>query len=83
MFIVCFIGKYILPVLVAAALMFVVINGIRFINDSASEERRRESGMGLLWSVVALAILLSAWVIPKYVAGTFGVDAVIPQFPTQ
>ncbi len=75
------IGNVILELLIAFAVIYIVINVVRFI--MADAEKRAEVRTSILWGIVGLAIIVSIWGLVRILTNTFRVDnnAPINQYP--
>lgn len=77
------ITKYIIPVLVALALVYFLWNIIHFISNMGNEKEREAFKSYSLNGVIALFILLSVWgIIGIFSTTLFNKTPGVPQFPT-
>ena len=81
--IVCFIDSYLVPILILIAVVVFTYYVVQFVGNSADEKKREEAHKYIIWSLLALAIIVAVWGLVNIVTDTFGIHAIIPQFPTQ
>ncbi len=82
-FIVCVVNSYLVPLLILFAVVAFTYFVVQFIGNSADEKKREEAHKYIIWSLLALAIIVAVWGLVNIVTNTFGIHAIIPQFPTQ
>lgn len=71
-FLICFIERYLIPVIMSLGLVFFLWGGSQFIRYSENEEKRAEYKNYLVWGVIAIFVMLSFWGLIKLVTGTLG-----------
>jgi len=76
------IGNTIIELLIAFAVLWVIVNVVRFImaGDSTARTEIRSS---ILWGIVGLAVILSIWGLVAILTNTFRTQTQVPtqQFP--
>ena len=82
-FIVCIVNSYLIPLLILSAVVVFTYYIVQFIGNSADEKKREEAHKYIIWSLFALAIIVAVWGLVNIVTNTFGIHAIIPQFPTE
>ncbi len=65
----------IILLLVAVALLVFLWGVLEFVGHSDSEEARTKGGRHILWGIVGLAIMLSAFGIVNVIINTIGADS--------
>ena len=65
--------KSAIPVLVAAAVMFLIFNIIVYVVSGDAEKKEQAKGY-LLWTFIALAFFVMLWGLIKVVSSTFGIQ---------
>lgn len=73
------------PIAIAAALLFFIWGLAVFIKNSGSDEGREEGKQKMIWGIVALFIIVAVWGIVWFVANTFRINpemrAPVPDIP--
>ncbi len=73
-------AAYVMPILTTTAFVFFLWRIIKFIQESANSTKQTENRQSLLWSVLALTIMVSIWGIVAVLGNTLGIDTgFIPQ----
>ncbi|MGI9118166.1 MAG: hypothetical protein ACR2IQ_01285 [Minisyncoccia bacterium] len=73
-------AAYIIPTLTTSAFVFFLWRVLKFIKESAVSTTRDENRESLMWSVVALAVMVTIWGIVAVLGNTLGIDSSsIPQ----
>jgi phosphotransferase system glucose/maltose/N-acetylglucosamine-specific IIC component len=62
-----------MTLLTAAALLVFLWGGLQFIIGAGDETARKKGKQHMLWGIVGLLIILSAYTILRIAAGTFGI----------
>lgn len=77
------IGNVFIQVLIAFAVIWIIYNIVRYIVKSDAPEERALIGKSILWSIVALFVMLSIWGLVRILTNTFRTDTSAPtnQFP--
>jgi len=80
-YITCFIGRSVIPLIFALAVVVFVWGVVQFLILGASEEAKRAQGKQLMiWGIIGLAVMLSIWGLVSIVGGTFNLNTnVLPQ----
>jgi len=74
-YVTCIIGKSVIPLIFALALVTFLWGAVNFFIINSDEEAKREQGKQfMLWGIVALAVMLSVWGLVEILTSTFGVD---------
>jgi len=77
------ITKYVIPFLVAIAILYFLWNIIHFVSSMGNEKEREEFKKYSINGIIALFILLSVWgIIGIFSTTLFNKTPGIPQFPT-
>jgi predicted PurR-regulated permease PerM len=63
----------------AMALVYFLLNVYRFIKEGGNAEKRKDYGLAIMWSLIAMAAMISLWALVSIVTGTFGEKTVLPQ----
>jgi hypothetical protein len=67
--------KDLIPVFFAVAIIFFFWSMIKFIQNAGSNPAKAgEAKMGIVWSLVAIAVMASVWGIVAFLGGIFGVN---------
>ena len=69
--------------LILVAVVAFIYHIVVFIANSADEKKQTDAKKYIGWSLGALAILVSVWAIVALGLTSFGINSVIPQFPTE
>ncbi len=80
----CLIGRGIIPLLFAVAIIAFIWGVIQYVINPASSTKREEGGKYMLWGIVALFVMISVWGLVAILTNTFfpGVDnSVMPTPP--
>jgi Type IV secretion system pilin len=67
------IGNIVIYLLVSLAVIYIIWNTVQYFikGNSGEENDRRKSGMGILWGIVGLAVILSIWGLVGILTNTF------------
>ena len=77
-----FIGRTIIPVIIAIAFLFFLINAVRyFIIEAANEDGRKKAKRLAIWGILAFVIMLSIWSIVGFITSDLGLFRPIPVCP--
>lgn len=71
-FLICFIERYLIPVVMSFGLVFFLWGGSQFIRYAENEEKRAEYKNYLVWGSIVIFVMLSFWGLIKLVTGTLG-----------
>ncbi len=80
----CLIGRGIIPLLFAVAIIAFIWGVIQYVINPASSTKREEGGKYMLWGIVALFVMISVWGLVGILTNTFfpGADnSVMPTPP--
>lgn len=78
----CLINDSIIPFLFAIAIVMFVWGAIKFfIIDANEEEKRTQGKQFMMWSIIALAVMISVWGLVGILRTTFGVNTGASIFP--
>ena len=72
-------------ILVAAAVLFIVWNVVRYMISGSGEESKSKAGLNILWGIVGLFIIVSIWGLVNILTNTFATTPTnqnIPNFNT-
>ncbi len=61
------------------ALIYFLWNVYAFIKEGGNEAKRKDHQKAIMWSLVAIAAMMSVWALVAIVTGTFGQPTVLPQ----
>lgn len=61
------------------ALVYFLLNVYRLIKDGGDEGKRKDHQKAIMWSLIAIAAMMSVWALVALVTGTFGEPTVLPQ----
>jgi hypothetical protein len=78
------VGNVALYLLVSLAVIYIVWNIVQyFIKGGADDTVRKTAGMGILWGIVGLFLIVSLWGIVNVLLGTFktNTSAPVDKFP--
>ena len=62
-------------VLITAAVVAILFQGVKLLMAGGDAKKRQEAIGGLLYGVVALAIMVSIWGLVRFLQGTLGIDS--------
>lgn len=73
-------AAYLIPLLTTAAFIIFLWRVLKFIQESANSTKQTENRQSLLWSILALTVMVAIWGIVAVIGNTLGVDTgFIPQ----
>jgi len=77
-------GNTLIGILIAFAVIWIIINVVRFIMKADSPEDRKPIQGAILWGIVGLFVILSIWGLVRILTNTFRTDSTAPtdQYPT-
>jgi heme/copper-type cytochrome/quinol oxidase subunit 4 len=77
------IGNTVIGLLIAFAVIWIIVNVVRFIMKADSDDRKPIQN-AILWGIVGLFVILSIWGLVRILTNTFRTDTTAPtdQFPT-
>ena len=77
------IGNVVIEILIAFAVIWIVINVIRYIMKAEDPAARTTIGGAVLWGIVGLFVILSIWGLVRILTNTFRTDTTAPvnQYP--
>ena len=78
-FVTCNISAFILPALVTLSLATFVWGVIQYMQGAQEEAKREKGRQFMVWSIIALAVMVSVWGLVHIVATTFGIEYAVPQ----
>lgn len=74
-YVVCIIGKSVVPFIFALAIIMFIWGTIKFLIIDVNEEKKREQGKQfMLWGIIALAVMISIWGLVQILGDTFNID---------
>ena len=78
------IGNTIIEILIAFAVLYIIFNVVRYIMSANDPAKRKEIGVGILWGIVGLFVILSIWGLVNILSNTFRTNTNAPtqSFPT-
>jgi hypothetical protein len=59
-------------IMLAAAVVFVVWSGLKFVMSGGDEEKRKEGQSGIIYGIIGIAVMLSVWGLVALVTGSTG-----------
>ena len=76
----CTIDQSVIPFIFAVAMVSFVWGAVKFFIINSDEEAKREQGKQfMIWSIIALAVMISVWGLVNIVSVTFGIhNSVLP-----
>ena len=77
------IGNVFIEILIAFAVIWIILNVVRFIISGDNEEKRKGYQGAILWGIVGLFVILSIWGLVRILTNTFRTDTTAPvnQYP--
>src|SRR3989344_7678054 len=78
-FFTCFINRFVVRTIFAAALVVFIWGVVQYMVNAGNSEKREEGRKFIIWGLVAFFVMLSIWGIINILATTFGIDFVVPQ----
>jgi|SRR3989344_4659383 len=71
----CIIGKSVIPLIFAIAVVTFIWGAIKFFIIDADEEAKRAQGKQfMIWGIIALAVMISVWGLVKILGETVNID---------
>ena len=77
-FFTCLIGRTLVPLIFAVALVVFLWGVIKFIQAQEASERE-EGRQFMIWGIIALTVMISVWGLTTILGNTFHVTNVVPQ----
>jgi hypothetical protein len=76
-------GNTVVVLLISFAVIWIIVNVVRYLIAGGDEEARKKGGMSILWGIVGLFVILSIWGLVAILRNTFATNDRIPkdQFP--
>ncbi len=76
----------VIPLLIGIAVVIFIFGVVRFILGAGDPEKRTEGRNYMVYSIIAIAVMLSVWALVAFVRNTFGVNQNVtptdfPQIP--
>ncbi len=72
-YIICIIGRSVIPLIFAIAMVMFVWGAVKFFIIGGGEEEKRAQGKQfMLWGIIALAVMISVWGLVNILGQTFG-----------
>lgn len=71
-------GNTFVTLLISFAVIYIIWNVVRYL-IAGGEEDRKKGGMGILWGVVGLFVILSIWGLVAILTNTFSTSNNVPQ----
>lgn len=59
-------------IMLAAAVVFVIWNGLKFVMNGGDVEKRAEGQNGIIYGIIGIAVMLSVWGLVALVTGSTG-----------
>ncbi|MBI5139709.1 hypothetical protein HZA26_03830 [Candidatus Nomurabacteria bacterium] len=76
----CIIGKSVVPLIFALAIVMFIWGSVNFFILNADEEAKRSQGKQfMIWGVIALAVMVSVWGLVRILGNTFNINYGVPQ----
>lgn len=77
------IGNTVVTLLISFAVIYIIYNVVRYLIAGGDPEKRKAGGMGILWGVIGLFVILSIWGLVAILTNTFGTNNNVPteKFP--
>ena len=77
------IGQTVIVILISFAVIWIIVNVVRYLIAGKDGAERAEGGMRILWGVVGLFVILSIWGLVAILKNTFSTNNNVPtnQFP--
>lgn len=80
-YVTCIIGRSVIPFIFALAVVMFIWGAVKFFIINAEEDEKRAQGKQfMLWSIIALTVMISIWGLVSILGSTFGFNTgVLPQ----
>lgn len=72
------IGNLIIALAISIAILWIIVNIVRYLIATNGPEKRVEGGKGILWGVVGLFVILSIWGLVAILRNSFKTEDQIP-----
>lgn len=72
-------GNTFVTLLISFAVIYIIYNVVRYLIAGGDPEKRKEGGMGILWGVVGLFVILSIWGLVAILTNTFSTNNNVPR----
>ena len=59
-------------IMLAAAVVFVIWSGLKFVMSGGDEDKRKEGQSGIIYGIIGIAVMLSVWGLVALVTGSTG-----------
>lgn len=79
-YVTCIIGKAVIPLIFALAIVVFLWGVVQFVMNSDEEAKKAKGKEFMMWGIIALAVMVSVWGLVSILGNTFGINAhFIPQ----
>ena len=74
------IGNLIIELAISIAVLWIIINVVRYLIATNDPDKRKEGGQGILYGVIGLFVILSIWGLVAILRNSFQTDTQRPSF---
>ncbi|OGZ55717.1 MAG: hypothetical protein A3J04_04180 [Candidatus Ryanbacteria bacterium RIFCSPLOWO2_02_FULL_47_14] len=74
--------NWVIPVVVALAVLVVIWGAFQFVVSAGDPEKRKEGKDKIIWGIVGVVVILSIWGLIGFLASTFDLGGTVPNVPT-
>lgn len=73
--------EYVIPLLIAVAVVIFLYGVVKYITAGANEETRKEARNVMLYGIIGLFVMVAVWGLVNILIGTFHLDTNMPDVP--
>jgi len=73
--------EYVIPLLIAVAVVIFLYGVVKYITAGASEESRKEARSVMLYGIIGLFVMVAVWGLVNILMGTFDLNTTMPTVP--
>ncbi|MEK7581755.1 MAG: hypothetical protein AAB488_00265 [Patescibacteria group bacterium] len=77
-----FINQYIIPFLIALAVVYFLWGAGTFIRNAEDTNARTEGKMFMIYGIIGLFVIVAFWGIVQILMNTFSINSAFPRFPS-
>ncbi len=74
--------NYIIPFLIAVAVVIFLVGVVKYISAAGDEEKRKSGRETMMWGIVGLFVMVAVWGLVNIIWNTFDLDTTAPPSPT-
>ncbi|SRR3989339_20691 len=79
LYLTCIIGRSVVPLIFALALVMFIWGVVQYVINSDEEAKKEKGRQFMIWGIIALTVMFSVWGLVRILGNTFGIDYAVPQ----